>query len=163
MPDYANVLVKVVAIFGVINRVGLPTTTPAHNIFCYSTVAHILTSSENFAFGPKSGFKNKCRAWHGFGLQSEAFLQLRVGMYAGATRGDWKDNFSSTHQQQNRMKSFCEVGYANYRPNVFVAGKRISVEIFEVLGLHEWCSISLKRFVAFSKNGYVQEKYLSAL
>jgi len=32
MPDYANVLVKVVAIFGVINRVPAA-TTPAHNIF----------------------------------------------------------------------------------------------------------------------------------
>jgi len=31
VPDYANVLVKVVAIFGVINRV--PATTPAHNVF----------------------------------------------------------------------------------------------------------------------------------
>jgi len=39
VPDYANVLVKVVAIFGVVNRV--PATTPAHNVFCYSAVAHI--------------------------------------------------------------------------------------------------------------------------
>jgi len=39
--DYANVVVKVVAIFGVINRV--PATTPAHNVFCYSAVADILT------------------------------------------------------------------------------------------------------------------------
>jgi len=50
-------LVKVVAIFGVINRV--PTTTPAHNFFCYSAVAHILTPSVNLAFRPESGFKNK--------------------------------------------------------------------------------------------------------
>ena len=41
MPDYVNVLVKVVAIFGVINCV--PATTPAHNVFCYSAVAHFLT------------------------------------------------------------------------------------------------------------------------
>jgi len=26
---------------------------------------------------------------------------------------------------KNRLKSFCEVGYANFRPNVFSAGKRI--------------------------------------
>jgi len=37
LPDYANVLVKVVAIFGLINRV--PATTPVHNDFCYSAVA----------------------------------------------------------------------------------------------------------------------------
>jgi len=41
VPDDANVLVQVVAIFGVINRV--PATTPAHNVFCYSAVAHVLT------------------------------------------------------------------------------------------------------------------------
>jgi len=37
MPDCAIVLFKVVAIFGVINRV--PAPTPAPNVFCYSTVA----------------------------------------------------------------------------------------------------------------------------
>ena len=62
MPDYANVLVKVVAIFGVI--ICVPATTPAHNVLCYSAAAHILTSSINLAFGPKSGF----RARAGFGL-----------------------------------------------------------------------------------------------
>ena len=36
--------------------------------FCYSAVAHILTSSVNLAFELKLGFKNKCRAWAGFGL-----------------------------------------------------------------------------------------------
>jgi len=41
VPDYANVVVKVVAIFGVIYRV--PATTPSHNVFCYYAVAHILT------------------------------------------------------------------------------------------------------------------------
>ena len=66
MPDYASVLFKVVAILGVINRVSA--TTPAHNVFCYSVVAHIVTRSVNLAFRPKSGFKNKCRARAGFGL-----------------------------------------------------------------------------------------------
>jgi len=84
VPDFANVLVKVVAIFGVKNRV------PAHNVFCYSAVAKILTPSENLAFGPKSNFKNKCRARAGFGLQSEALLQLCVGMYAGGNKGRLK-------------------------------------------------------------------------
>jgi len=66
VPDYTNVLVKVVAIFGVINRVHA--TTPAHKVFCYSVVAHILTPSVNLAFGPNSGFKNKCRNRAVFGL-----------------------------------------------------------------------------------------------
>ena len=66
MPDYANVLVKVVAIFGVIKRV--PATTPANNVFCYSAVAHIVTPLVNLAFRPISGFKNKCRTRAGFRL-----------------------------------------------------------------------------------------------
>jgi len=47
VPDYANVLVKVVVILGVINRVGLPVAIPEHNVFCYSAAAHILTPSVN--------------------------------------------------------------------------------------------------------------------
>jgi len=64
--DYANILVKMVVVLGVIKRV--PATTPANNVFCYSAVAHILTLSVNLAFRPKSGFKNKCPARAGFGL-----------------------------------------------------------------------------------------------
>ena len=81
MADYANALVTVVAIFGVINRV------PAHNVFCYSAVAHVLTPSANLTFRPKSGFRYKCRARTGFRLQNEALLQLCVGIYAGANKG----------------------------------------------------------------------------
>ena len=65
VPDYANVLVKMVAYFSVISHV--LATTPAHNAFCYSAVAHILTPSVKFAFRLKSGFKNKCRGRAGFG------------------------------------------------------------------------------------------------
>jgi len=61
------------------------------------------------------------------------------------------------------LKSFCEVGYANFRPNIFGAGKRISVVILVEVGLHALCPVSLKRLVAFSKNGNVQEKHLSSL
>jgi len=88
VPDDANVLVKVVAIFGVINRA--PATAPAHSVFCYSVVVHIFTRSETLAFRPKSGFKNKCRTRSGFELvisvsvrprlQNEALLQLCVDM-----------------------------------------------------------------------------------
>jgi len=42
----------------------------------YLAVAHILTQSVNLAFGPKSGFKNKCRARVRFGLRNEVHLQL---------------------------------------------------------------------------------------
>jgi len=52
---------------------------------------------------------------------------------------------------KNKLKSFCEVGYANYRLNVFAAGKRISVESLVGLGLHARCPMALKRFAAFSK------------
>jgi len=102
VPDYANGLVKVVAIFGVINRV----PTPAHNGFCYSAVAHILTPLVYLASRPKSGFKNKCRARAGFGLVISGRVQASnwcpsttlCGYRQGPTRGDWKDT-SSTHQQ----------------------------------------------------------------
>jgi len=33
-----------------------------------------------------------------------------------------------------RLKLFCEVGYANFRPNVFGAGKRISIQILVGVG-----------------------------
>jgi len=66
VPDYANVLVKVVVILGVIKRV--PATTPAINVFCYSAVANIVTPLVNLAFRPKLGFKNKCRTRAGFSL-----------------------------------------------------------------------------------------------
>ena len=36
----------------------------------------------------------------------------------------------------NKLKSFCEVGYANFRPNVFAVGKRISMEISVGMGVH---------------------------
>jgi len=52
VPDYANVLVKVVVILGVINRV--PVNLPEHSVFSYSAVAHILIPSVNSAFGPKN-------------------------------------------------------------------------------------------------------------
>jgi len=84
VPNDANVLFKVVAIFGVINRV--PATAPTQSVFCYSEVVHILTRSETLAFWPKLGFKNKCRARAGFacdfrlGPFHEALLQLCVDM-----------------------------------------------------------------------------------
>jgi len=49
LPDYGNVLVKVVVILGLIN--GVPAAIPEHNVFCYSAVAHIWTPTVNLAFG----------------------------------------------------------------------------------------------------------------
>jgi len=66
----------VVAILGVINRV--PASTPAHNVFCYSAVAHIFTPLVTLAFGPKSGFKNKCLARAGFGIEISGSGRVQV-------------------------------------------------------------------------------------
>ena len=46
---------------------------------------------------------------------------------------------------KNRLKSFCEVGYANFRPNVFSAGKRISMEILVGVGLHAMMPSCIKK------------------
>jgi len=130
----------------VINRV--PATTPAHNVFCYSAVAHIITSSVNLAFELKWGFKNKCRAWAGFGLVISSSGRVQASKWGPFTtlcgyvgRGQ-QGVIEMTHptptSTKNRCKSFCEVGYANFRPNVFVAGKRISMEILVGVGLHAW-------------------------
>jgi len=143
VPNDANVLFKVVAIFGVINRV--PATAPAHSVFCYSAVAHIETRSETLAFRPKSGFKNKCRARAGFGLvisvsdhsrlQNEALLQL-VWICRRGQQGEIVRIHPPSTNSKNRLKSFREVGYANFRPNDVAAGKWISMEILVGMGLH---------------------------
>jgi len=77
-----------------------------------------------------------------------------VGMYAGTNKGSLKGYIL-------HPPSFCEVGYANFRPNVFAAGQRISTEILVGVGLHARCPVASKGFVAFSKNANVQERYLS--
>jgi len=64
--DYANVLVKVFAVLGAINRVSA--AIPVRYVFCDPVVAHISTHLVNLAFGPKSGLKIKCRCRPGNGL-----------------------------------------------------------------------------------------------
>jgi len=59
----------------VINRV--PTTTPAHNVFCYSAVAHILIPTVNLGFRPESSFKNKYQARTGLGLGTGSGFKMR--------------------------------------------------------------------------------------
>ena len=82
MPDDANVLAKVVVVFGVINRV--PATCTQRLLLLRSCA--YLNSLDNLAYRPKLGFKNKCQAQAGFRLvisvsgrsrlQNEALLQL---------------------------------------------------------------------------------------
>jgi len=57
-------------------------------------------------------------------------------MYAGANKGEIERIHPPPTNSKNRLKSFCEVGYANFWPNVFAAGKRISVDILVGMGLH---------------------------
>ena len=164
MPDYANVLVQVVAFFGVINRV--PTTTPAHNVFCYSTVAHILTPSVNLVFGPNSGFKNKCSAQPCSGWIQASKLGP-FGTLSGYVRrgqqGEVETIQPAPTNSKNILKSFHEVRYANFRPNAFATGKRISMEILVGVVLHAWCPVTLKRFVAFSKKTEMCKKNIYRL
>jgi len=75
------------------------------------------------------------------------------GYVCSRQHGEIERTHTPPTNSKNRLKSFCEVGYANFRPNVFAAGKRISMEILVGVGLHAWCPVPLKRFVAFSKNG----------
>ena len=176
MPDCATVLVKVVkvAIFSVINVINrVRASTTAHNVFCYYAVAQILTPAVNFAFRPISGFKNESRARAGFGLVILSSGRVQTSKWGPFTtlygyggrvqQGEIERIHPPPTNSKNRLKSFCEVGYANFRPNVFAAGKRISMEILVGVGRHAWCPVGLKRFVAFSKSGNVQEKYLSSL
>ena len=109
----------------------VPAAILGHNVYCYSTVAHILTPSVNLAFGPQLGFKNKYRAPAGFGLVisvSGRVQALKCGPFTTLC------GYVCMGQQGERVKSFCEVGYA--RQNVFGAGKRISTEILVGVGLH---------------------------
>ena len=160
-----------VVILGVINRV--PAAIPEHKVFCYSAVAHILTPSVNLAFESKSGFKNKCRARAVFGLVISGSGRFQASKWGPFTtlcgyvcRGQQREILRMHPPPTNSkysLKSFCEVGYDNFRPNVFGAGKRISLEILVGVRLHAWCPVALKRFVVFSKIGNVQEKYFSSL
>jgi len=131
-----------VAIFGMINLV--PAT--AHNVFCHSAVAHILTPSVNLAFRPTSGYKNKCRARAGFGLMISGSGRVQAsktgpfttlcGYVCRGQQGEIGRIHPLPTNSKNRLKSICEVCYAKLRPNVFAVGKRISMEILVGVGLY---------------------------
>jgi len=50
---------------------------------------------------------------------------------------------------RNRLKSFCEVGYANFRPNAFSAGKRIINGDFGMGGAACMMPSSIKKICSF--------------
>ena len=54
----------------------------------------------------------------------------------GTNKGRWKGYVLNPPKSKNRLKSFCEVSYAKFRPNVFAAGKRISIKILVGVGVH---------------------------
>jgi len=91
VPDYANVLVTVVAIFGVLT----------------------------------------------------VYMQLQ--------QGEIERIRPPPTNSKNRLKSFCEVGYTNFRPNAFSADKRISMEILVGVGLHALMPSCIKKICSFFK------------
>ena len=109
MADYANALVTVVAIFGVINRV----PAPAHNVFCYSAVALILTPSANLAFRPNRASNINVELGLGSGFKMRLFYNSVWVYMQGPTRGVEKIHPPPTNSK-NRSKSFCEVLYQTF-------------------------------------------------
>jgi len=101
--DYANVVVKVVAIFGVIYRV--PATTPAHNVFYYSAVAHTSTHlCRRRGAGNASTLPKNFNCWKSWqnpsksGEISENLHKLRENMSKNGAQHlliwkNWRTNF----------------------------------------------------------------------
>jgi len=54
------------------------------------------------------------------------------------------------------LKSFCEAGYADFRPNVFSADKRISMEI--LVRVHAMMLSCIKKICSFFKKGKCARK-----
>jgi len=113
------------------------------------------------AFRPKSGFKNKYRARAGFGLvisglgrdqasELGPFTTLCVCVCRGQ-QGEIERIRPPPTNSKNRLKSFCEVGYTNFRPNAFSADKRISMEILVGVGLHALMPSCIKKICSFFK------------
>jgi len=99
--------------------------------------------------------------WPGSRIKMRPFTTL-CGYVCRGQQGEIERIHPQPSNSKYKLKSFCELSYANFRPNAFAAGKRISMEIFVGVRLHSQCPIALKRFVTFSKSGNVQEKYLSS-
>ena len=74
------------------------------------------------------------------------FFPGQFGLFRGNPPGS-----HSRHPVVPRNPGWKTLGYANFRPNVFAAGKRISMKIWVEVRLHAWFPVALKIFVAFSK------------
>ena len=75
-----------------------------------------------------------------------------LGGYVGrGQQGEIERIHPPPTNSKNIFKSFCEAGYANFRPNVFAAGKRILMEILVGVELHAWCPGALKDLTIFQK------------
>ena len=79
-----------------------------------------------------------CDLWigPGSGFKMRALLQLCVGLYSKGQQGEIEGIRPSPTNSKNRLKQFCEVGYANFRPNVLAACKRISTKLLVGVRLH---------------------------
>jgi len=70
----------------------------------------------DFGFGPGSRFKK--------GVFTTLF-----GYVCKGQQGEISRIHPPSTNTKNILKSFCQVGYANFMPNVFAAGKRISMNM----------------------------------
>jgi len=134
-----------------------------HTFFVTSQLAFCayLTPSLSLTFRPKSGFKNKYRARSGFGLGISGSGRVQASKWGPFTtvcgcvcRGQQEEieRIRPPHNNnKNRLKSLCEVGYANFRPNAFSAGKRISMEILVGVGLRAVMPSCIKKICSFFK------------
>jgi len=64
---------------------------------------------------------------------------------------------------KNILKSFREVGYANFRLNVFAAGRRISMEIFVRGRASSMMPSNIKKICSFFKQLKCAKKELPSL
>jgi len=70
----------------------------------------------DFGFGSGSSFK-------------KGLFTILCGYVCKAQPGEFARIHPPSTNSKNKLKSFCEVSYANFRPNVFAAGKRISMNM----------------------------------
>ena len=110
---------------------------------------HILTPPVNLAFRPKSASKITVRfgPCSGSGrVQASKWgpFTTLCGYVGRGQQGEIERIHTPPTNSKDRLKSFCKVGFANFRPNVFAAGKRISMEILVRVGLHAWCPVAFK-------------------
>ena len=85
-------------------------------IWLYCNVGCHVFRACDFGFGSGSSFK-------------KGLFTTLCGYVCKGQQGEIARIHRPPTNGKNRMKSFCEVGYANFRSNVFAAGKTISVNM----------------------------------